>query len=176
MNSLHLSRCALSTCVAALVLADCGGSQSMIQGPGAIPKSDRFRSPDESHTTPSVVSNHVFSAAYSGHYTCLIGLEGSFGLFVGSGTASIPGFRRKSAEALGYHPCDHKKGSFTLTSRSSGDTITGRIIGDACSADTYTVTGGTGRYTGATGSGTVTVSCPSKNEDYKDVWSGTISY
>jgi hypothetical protein len=162
--------------VAAVVLAGCGASQGLVGQPGSVPTSGKVLLPDENHITRSVVSNHVFSAAYSGHYTCWINSRGTYALYMGDGTASIPGFRRKSTEALGYHPCDSKKGAFTLIGRSPQDTITGDIRGRQCSADSYTVTGGTGGYTGATGSRTVTFTCPKKKQDYKDKWSGMISY
>ncbi len=177
MNSLSLSRCALNVCVAAFVLAGCGASQGLVGQPGSVPTSGKVLFPDENHISRSVVPSHVFSATYSGGYTCFGGLEGFQTVFFGEGMASIPGFRRKSRETISYRGCNNsKKGSFALISRSSQDTITGQIIGDQCSADTYTVTGGTGRYTGATGSGTVTVTCHNKKRDYEDVWSGTISY
>ena len=36
MNSLNLSRCALSVCVAAILLAGCGGSQSPVAAPKRV--------------------------------------------------------------------------------------------------------------------------------------------
>jgi len=173
-----VSPSSLSVCAAVILLAGCGGTQSPIGAPGAMPQSSKLAASDENYIPRSPVSNHVFAAAYSGQHTCHVGVGGkSFGSFLGKGTASVRGFRVKSYENIAYNPCFSGKGKFTLVGRPSmpHDTITGKISGQECSADTYKVTGGTGRYTGATGSGTVTFTC-GKHKNYKDMWSGTISY
>jgi hypothetical protein len=88
--------------------------------------------------------------------------------------ASVGGLRTNSSELVDYPFCA-ANGGFALAGRSSQDTITGSLSGGYCLADKFTVTGGTGRYSGATGSGTVTFTCKEK-QHYKDKWTGTISY
>jgi hypothetical protein len=44
-------------------------------------------------------------------------------------------------------------------------------------SNTYVVTGGTGRFAHATGSGTITTTCPGPSgHTYTDAWSGTLYY
>jgi hypothetical protein len=183
MNTISRRHYALNVCAAAAMLAGCGGSQLSTGVLGAVPNSDKLTVSDKYPATRNVVPNHVFDARYSGRYECdVYGTSRDqkfYYLFMGHGTASVPDLR-KSRESVYYYfgsiPCGISPtgGSFTLKDRSSEDTITGSVSGNDCSVDTYTVTGGTGRYSGAIGSGTVTFTCTGNH--YEDTWSGTISY
>ncbi len=112
---------------------------------------------------------------------------------VGSGQATTLG---KTSEAshvvlnLLIHPgptpdCHLNKRKATL-SDASGDHITLTITGHSCetgattvatgiSRDSYVVTGGTGRYSGATGHGTDTVYIDNSTGTSATVFSGTLS-
>ncbi len=59
MNRLSLSRCALSVCVAAILLAGCGGSQGLI-GQLAAAKQDRYgQAPSELSGSEVLTASHV---------------------------------------------------------------------------------------------------------------------
>jgi hypothetical protein len=45
-----------------------------------------------------------------------------------------------------------------------------------CSTGSYRVTGGTGSFAGATGSGTVTFACSMFPSTYTDQWKGTLQW
>lgn len=64
MNPLNRSRCALSACIAAISLAGCGGSQSPIGVPGAVPQSRTLRfeaNPASSKSCPAATCIFVVS-------------------------------------------------------------------------------------------------------------------
>lgn len=151
--------------VAAMSLTGCGSGGTALP-PGA--RSENAASP----AAHSAARNRVFRAAYSGEYMCKPYGSGIrvWAIFHGRGSAS---FLRRSKEQIVYGGCG-SSGTFTLWHPPYTASIHGNLVGAECSTDTYTVTGGTGRFVKATGSGTVTFSC--SDETYSDQWSGNIKF
>jgi hypothetical protein len=132
-------------------------------------------------TAPSVARiaarDRVFDAAYSGQFACKpdgsIGHIGVWAVFHGRGKAS---FLHGSQEQIVYPNCG-SYGTFTLWRSPYKDSIHGDLVGAECSTDTYTVTGGTGKFAKAAGIGTVTFTCLGRNYSaYTDRWSGKIGF
>lgn len=121
--------------------------------------------------------DRVFHAAYSGQFACKpdgsIGHIGVWAVFHGRGKAS---FLHGSLEQIVYPNCG-SYGTFMLWRSPYKDSIHGYLSGAECSTNTYTVTGGTGKFTKATGIGTVTFTCLGRNySSYSDEWTGKISF
>jgi hypothetical protein len=135
---------------------------------------------------PARAAGGPFSAAYSGRYT-LVGCGPNFpGTFKLSGTGTASFLHRSQESALLYgNFCAGWSGGATLTSfKHSNNSISASVHwggfhrGIPCGAnDTweFTVTGGTGKFAAATGSGTVTITCKSSGT-YTDTWTGTLQY
>lgn len=78
--------------------------------------------------------------------------------------------------------CRHWEGSVTLKADGSRDEIDANLEGPMAASPcgesfSYAITGGKGKYEGATGKGTVTFQCStsgSGSTPYSDKWSGTI--
>lgn len=134
-------------------------------------------------------SGGPFSAAFNGtigELTCNPFMGAHF-VFSGTGKATFFGRRPKFAIERGglsgtYHPygCSSWAGSAIL---SIGNPSVGSIdfhlssnsITKGCVRGAqFTVTGGTGRFANAAGSGTVAFSC--SGNTYTDQWSGTITF
>lgn len=80
----------------------------------------------------------------------------------------------------GPDSCGPAKTQGVLTT-ASGDTISFSATGTFCRATqtatyTYKITGGTGAYKGATGTGTIQVPRPQSNTSETQSWSGTFVY
>jgi hypothetical protein len=165
--------------VAALVLAGCSAVQSV---------------PSQLQTVRPAIqeSGGPFSASYAGHYS-LTGCsppdgEGRFS-FDGTGSGS---FIHNSTEfgSMGgfvYQGCPWQGTATLLNSAHPLNSITMDLSlakglihpNNPCAPGPnrqimFTVSGGTGRFRHATGSGTVVFTCNSGR--YTDQWSGTISF
>ncbi len=166
MRSLTLGRYALSVCVTATLFAGCGGSQ--IAG---FSSAQQFANSAEPKSAASRLSGGAFSASYSGKdggHACGTGCHVT--IFRGSGTAK---FLRSSYERVSIKIVD---GTFTgrailKSLRSKTDSITATV---SPNSNGYTVTGGTGRFTHATGSGTISRAYYPKS--YTDTWTGTLYF
>jgi len=135
-------------------------------------------------------SGGAFSASYSGTWTARNfpcqepPIPGSF-TFNGTGSGS---FIHMSGEHLFFIGCTVPwSGTATLTSarfpRSSITATVDHVLGrsNPCNAFgkhvDFTVTGGTGRFASAAGSGTIAISCQGNTSGtYTDQWSGTITF
>jgi hypothetical protein len=134
----------------------------------------------------------AFSGAYSGGYSLTLcvsgyrGHEGSF-TFKGSGNAS---FLHGSTESgvmkrgkINQNLCVGWGGTATLSSsRNPQNQIVMDIFSHSATIDSpcghvfyYSVTGGSGKFANASGSGTVSFTC-SGSTSYTDRWSGTLNY
>jgi hypothetical protein len=163
------SRCARSVCVAALLLAGCGGSQVV----------EPSSTPQFIISAASRLSGGAFSASYSGKdggHSCGTGCRVTH--FRGSGTAT---FLRSSYERVRIRIVDGTStGRAILKSlRSKTDSITATLSPPVylCGSNSksYVVTGGTGRFGHAMGSGTISTTCLS-GPGYTDTWTGTLYY
>jgi hypothetical protein len=155
-----------------LALTGCAGEAQIAPNVG---NNEGARVGAASHRHPSKGGN--FASSYSGHY-----LIGCFEFecypvrFTGSGRAAFLG---KSSEKIIF---DYKGGGTSATlSTSKGDSITASLGGATCGAPVaYVVTGGTGKFSGASGTGTVSIgNCvkhAKRRGSYSDSWSGTLYY
>lgn len=175
MKRLDLSRYAISLCAAVMFLAGCGqffNTSGAATGavPGAV------------HIVPA--KGGEFSASYSGKYESV--KSRGFGHYTividGSGTASFLGPSRESGK-LDEHCSMGCFANGTLTLRSSRHTNSAIFMfvafnGGWCTGPqntgTYFVKRGKSRFRGATGNGTVAVTCPGST--YSDQWSGTLNF
>lgn len=181
MKSLNSSRCALSICIAAAILAGCSGFQ-----PSSITSGVNALAP-ASHTTPT--NGGAFSGSYSGRYSisgsCIVAASEHF-RFHGTGRAN---FLRQSTEHGHLKlegqagDCIGWNGVATLTSSDNPkNTVTVSISGGSFGDGTpcylssvFTVTSGTGKFINATGGGSIKFQCLS-GYAYSDQWSGTLYY
>lgn len=176
MKNLNLSRCTLSVCVAAILLAACGGSHGPVGPPGA-----NAVMPGVARTAPAL--GGAFSGGYSGTGTgtlCTYKSGGAF-FFDGSGNSSFLGQGKESVLVQGRKLCSWSGGATLQSSRHPNQVIfialsegRGSIASPCTVTFTYTVHGGTGKFAHAKGSGTLTFQC--SGSMYSDQWSGTISF
>jgi hypothetical protein len=180
MKSLFRLRQSLAA-AAVVVLAACNAGQYVSPNVGAASSSGLGPT--------QIVFNHGgrLTAAYSGTFSkdgdC--SATATFN-FKGNGKAK---FLHSSSEQLSvkvYCGSRHAAGSATLTSvQHPGDSITASVSSTdfqlPCHGFTmsYAVTGGTGRFLGASGSGTIVLKQPSRQctyQKYTDKWSGTLEF
>jgi hypothetical protein len=81
--------------------------------------------------------------------------------------------------APGSDSCSSATTQETLTLAATGDTITFTGTGTFCAATqtanfTYSITGGTGAYAHATGSGSIYVALPDSSSTGTETWTGSI--
>lgn len=187
MNHLNLSRCAVGVCVAAVSLGACG-SQGLIGAPGR--NTTLVTAP-----ITRAAGGGAFSGGYSGKHgfqRCIYVAgpkEGLFG-YTGKGTVSFLGPSSESGQLVSEnvsHQCLPWSGTATLTSsKNSKNSILVQLSGGSYSEPCghsflYTVTGGTGKFVGATGAGTVSFSCAPghhrrSQSTYTDQWLGTLHW
>ena len=139
-------------------------------------------------------SGGSFSASYSGTFTLRACAPpdgfGSFG-FNGSGSGAFIHASTENGSAVGnvhgacswsgtatlrnsLHPRNSVKVSLFLMGAGTGQDNT-PCYPDFGHSVKFTVVSGTGRFTNATGSGTVAFTCHS-DDTYTDKWSGTINF
>ena len=167
------------------LLASCGGQSSAPQLPASPGTLNQLSKP----AAISPAHGGAFSANASGGYTLVCRME-SFGdfSFSGNGKASFLHGMQESGKMSNGFDCNGKwSGAATLIAeRNRNNTVSVNLVGSCrvhclspCqSAVTFTVTGGTGRFAHATGSGTVQFTCtnPYGNGTYTDAWSGTLNF
>lgn len=175
----------LSLVAATVLLAACGGSSSTAaqatpQGSARAPTSTSTQK-----SAPFQVTFHEQDAPF----TCPPGQTAVFACltFTGSEQATELGsitLTRQAivASATTSAGCHTVSSSGHLTA-ANHDSMTFTAPGISCGASdtasyTYTITGGTGRYRGASGTGTITVQAPTANgvETRTEMWSGTLIY
>jgi hypothetical protein len=176
----------LSVCAAALALTvalvGCGASADFFRAGAAGTSS--------STTLPR---GGTFTADYSGNYSlekCVPGSRRQDGFFTFSGTG-IAKFIHASTEegqmqrsVIGDFCVPKWYGTATLTSKAHPKNtlqiaLTTRENNDnpCTEAVLFTVTGGTGKFVNASGSGQVTFTCAGYGSaSYTDQWGGSISY
>lgn len=104
----------------------------------------------------------------------------------GTGKASYMGSVKEAATLTGkltHFPCGSGSGTVSLTSATTpANSITASVTGQVCLKSgalqfntTYTITGGTGAFSKAAGSGTITGSA-TFSKTYSDTWKGTLTY
>lgn len=167
--------------VTVIVLAACAGAQSVSPNAGAG---------SSTGIQPTRVTfNHGgrFSAAYAGSYSfsgdCSITRMFTYS---GSGNAKFLHSSREQINFTWYCGSQNFTGSATLTSiRDPGNSVTASVSSTDFRGPCYgftmsfTVTGGTGKFRRASGSGTVvmhgfTGDCASYS--YSDKWKGTLKF
>ena len=163
------------------LVASCGGQSSTPQLPASPRTLNQLSKPAEiSHTRGG-----TFSASHSGTFTLggpCSSIRREYFNFSGTGRAS---FLRESSEIGSVQmvePCRSWSGSVTMTSihrRSNSITMTlgsQRTFAPCTSVPfSFTVTGGSGRFAHASGSGTVSFDCDTLYV-YTDQWTGTITF
>jgi len=136
-------------------------------------------------------SGGAFSATYAGNYRfngCAP--PDGFGRFeargVGSASFVHASFEHVTIDGNVFNQCSWS-GNATITNATHHlNTITMSIVGatlfgrhlppcDSQKPETWTVTGGTGRFANASGSGTVAFTCQT-NGSYTDQWTGTLTF
>jgi hypothetical protein len=177
----NLPRLRQSLAVAAIVvLAACDAEQNVSPSVGAASNSRLGQT--------GIVSNHGgrLTAAYSGTYS----RSGDCSLtamltYKGDGKAKFLHVSSEQLRLSWYCGSGDAAGSATLTSvQHPRDSITARVSSadfkDSCDGFTmsYSVTGGTGRFRRASGSGTIALSTLSSQcaYSYSDKWSGTLKF
>jgi hypothetical protein len=135
----------------------------------------------------STPASHTLSVAFSVHIT-VVNCSGSRPAgtlcinVTGNGTAGALGAISVSRTAILSPPGDDSCGPSTTTGKlttAGGDTVTFNATGQFCRATstaryTYTVTGGTGRYRHATGTGSMEVPRLTDSTSPRETWSGTL--
>lgn len=131
-------------------------------------------------------SGGSFTASYSGAYSnndCRSSKRSRFE-FHGNGTASFLGSGTEQGKirlVLFHGFCQGVSGTSTFAN-TSGDSVTAAFTthySPACGSDVpvdYRVTGGTGKFAHATGSGQVTFTCFGPRHDYVDSSKGTLYF
>jgi hypothetical protein len=127
---------------------------------------------------------------FKGHFSGSLAFDGvSFIQLTGAGNASKLGRSTNSSAVSIVGPAASCPGGFAIhgeetVTGANGDQITWTIDDDACPTDTpnvyrisatYTVTGGTGRFAGATGQGTIECLGDFANGTFDFTVTGTIS-
>lgn len=167
--------------VAVIVLAACDAAQSV--APNVDAGSNSRLGPTR------VISNHGgrFRAAYSGSYS-KSGDCSATAMFAYKGTGNARFLHSSSEQIKLTWVCGTPDvtGSATLTSdRGSRDSITANVSSTDFKSPCYgsrlsfTVTGGTGRFRHASGSGTIALHRPSSeclSYSYSDKWRGTLKF
>lgn len=166
----------------AIALTGCAGSQSPNE-PTLVTATDAGA------TRAAPTAGGAFSGAYSGSYTLNCPISTGYFFFNGSGTASFIHASGEKGE-LKITTCadqnDGWTGTATLAShRHPSNTIAVSISGPHGAGDlqfpcfdpvcSFSVTGGTGKFKNATGSGMLMMT-PGKGSVYSDTWSGTVKY
>ena len=121
-----------------------------------------------------------FTASYSGTLktkACTIYMKNGKDTFKGSGTATGLGSSNEKATVKfnANFYCIASGGKGTLSSSTSKDKIKVTVGGNPCTYPvSFTITGGSGKFVNASGSGTLSAVCTSNS--YTDSWSGTFTY
>lgn len=162
--------------IAAAVLTGCGGSQS------GVPLTNAGMPSELGQPAKGGMFNGAYSGTRKTTGSCAkTGYEAIS--YSGKGTASFLGPSSESGGIKiygggGLGQCKFTGGSFTLTSsKHPTDKISlsvspPNIMGNPV---TYTITGGSGRFAKATGSGTWSLA-NRRHDTYSDKWSGSISF
>lgn len=183
MKSLHIGHYALSFCAMAALLAGCGGSQEPIGASGV-----NAMNPGPLRIEP--LGGSAFSGGYSGSFsfTTCHGLKSKAVFrFSGTGLASFLGPSRehgilRSHQYFRPYDCTPWKGKVILTSSKDPSNAISMSLTERgptpnpCQSYPYNVTGGTGKFANATGSGTVALTCHGFRGQYSDQWSGTLNF
>jgi hypothetical protein len=183
----NLGRSTLGACAAALLLAGCGQMSKALPQSNAGTPSARLVQLMASTQSPS--GGGAFSGSYSGtkKFTpCVYGMQRGAFDFKGAGMAAFLGASGEAGHLLftgRRGSCQGWSGRVVLTaSKRLRNRIEVRLYGSGFSSPcgqqlSYTVTGGTGRFYHATGSGAVTFQCDRyRSGQYSDQWSGTINF
>jgi hypothetical protein len=129
---------------------------------------------------PSQGAGGAFSASYSGAYL-LHGRPSSFTVtFSGNGKASFLGASAESGKELIECPSPSRctgSGSATLVShfRPADSVMATLSCTETCGVWKWSLSGGTGKFAHATGSGKWTIR-PHRPGGYTDQWTGTLNY
>lgn len=159
------------------MLAGCGGTQTPIGHPGG--------SVSSLWSIQRHSAGGAFNARFSGRFTSACGQYGpSLWKFRGEGRASFLGASRERGyfKLVFSHACTIDSGEAILRSKSSGDKVrvsfsaTQYALCSGSGAVPYQVHGGTGKFSGATGGGTVSFSCSGFSHKYTDSWAGALYY
>ncbi len=185
MNNLSLSRCALTVCATAALLAGCSQANSTL--PQSNPSTPSTRSRKLTPTTAQPTGGGgAFSGGYSGtakFRPCVYQKYTGQFKFTGAGAVSFLGQSEESGNLVlsgRRGSCEGWSGHVVLRSSKHPRVrikmqVGGRAYPGRCPTTlSYTVTGGTGRFDHATGSGTVAFMC--SGSAYSDQWSGTITF
>ena len=177
------ARCTLSICAAIAMLGGCNNAAT-VPTPGSDVATggaaDLHR-----HKNEERMGGGAFNGGYSGtakSRSCVFhGYDGQF-KFTGAGAVSFLGQSEESGNLRWNGPratCSGWAGHVVLRSSKYPRVrikmqVSGRAYSSCPTTLSYTVTGGTGRFYHATGSGTVAFTC--SGSAYSDQWSGTISF
>lgn len=186
MKTSFLSGNALSISVAAMMLGGCGGPQGVIGQPGTAYIATPKESGRISMETARMARGGGFTAAYAGNYSgnyCTRNHPGTFSFSgVGAGNFIHESVDAGSVEGkyAGRQECQWMGTAKITSMRDSNDSIEIALDGNAdyqgCSNQlTFTVTGGTGKFSRASGDGTWTFKCEG-NGQFRDHWSGHVTF
>jgi hypothetical protein len=183
MDGLNRCRGALSVWLAAFALAGCAGWHATVS---PMPGTEA----DARTTGTKAAGSHAFNGGYSGVEKlskCSFPWSGEFD-FKGAGKVSFLRGSNESGsltqEFNGRLFCARWSGTVTLTSSEHPkDEISIALRGNKRPSPCgnhliYTVTGGSGKFSGATGSGTVAIRCSrhAGSTPYLDQWRGTLYF
>ena len=183
---LNLGPSTLGACIAAILLAGCGQSNGALPQSNAGTLSMRLGQATSTLAQPAA-GGGAFSGGYSGTEKfrgCTPGRQSGSFKFIGSGKVSFLGRSKETGHltAGAASSCGWEGAVVLQSSKQQRNRIKMKLEGyvpvNPCAQPlSYTVTGGTGRYSNAKGAGTVAISClDGSSGTYSDQWSGTISF
>jgi hypothetical protein len=176
-------RYASAACAIAAILAGCSSSAQSGFAPSGVTRWNALSTMQSTAKLsnkplkPANLRGGFFNASYAGHVKCS-GLFPHTCLFHGTGTANFLG---SSKEHIFF--VAGPSGGYTATLRSAQskkDSITTAYFFYPCTGPmAYTISGGTGRFSHATGAGLIAAICKYETLDYgtyTDTWTGTLYY
>lgn len=185
-SSHFVSQVAAASLLIGALLSGCGGKEEISSTSLLVPLGDGSTISRNASWTDA---GGQFTAAYTGtssYHSCINEDKQGYDKFSGTGSATFVHASVESVESLkavtheeGFFNCPVVSFTGSLKSKQHpGNAIFVSITNRSdplCATDEFSITGGSGKFAHATGSGSVTFVC-SGSYSYTDQWSGSISF